>query len=117
MTKSVPLENLSIDDMLTLRDKIDTRLTKIVAEEMDALEERMAKLAEITQTPAPVTRKGKTKKLATKTAKAPSKNKGKKAPAKFRDPATGNSWSGRGLTPLWLRDYETKGGKRADLAV
>lgn len=26
-----------------------------------------------------------------------------KVTAKFRDPATGNAWSGRGQTPVWLR--------------
>lgn len=25
-----------------------------------------------------------------------------KAPAKYRDPMTGKTWSGRGRTPLWL---------------
>lgn len=25
-----------------------------------------------------------------------------KAPAKYRDPLTGKTWSGRGRTPLWL---------------
>jgi DNA-binding protein H-NS len=79
----------------------------------------MARLAAYTNTPPPVARKNKakTKKTESKTTRGPSKRKGKKAPAKFRDPETGNSWSGRGLTPVWLRDYETAGGNRADLAV
>ncbi|WP_246217442.1 H-NS family nucleoid-associated regulatory protein [Paraburkholderia panacisoli] len=28
----------------------------------------------------------------------------RKVEAKYRDPATGKTWSGRGLAPLWIRD-------------
>ena len=28
--------------------------------------------------------------------------------AKYRDPETGKTWSGRGLTPNWLKDKENK---------
>lgn len=119
MAKSIPLDDLSIDELLDLREKIDAHLTKMVSAEMEALEKRMAKLAAYTKTPPPIAVKSKTKakKTAAKATRGPSKRKGKKAPAKFRDPETGNSWSGRGLTPVWLRDYETAGGNRADLAV
>lgn len=30
----------------------------------------------------------------------------RKAPAKYRDPATGATWSGRGVAPLWIRDKD-----------
>lgn len=29
---------------------------------------------------------------------------GKKVAAKYRDPETGAEWSGRGMSPLWIRD-------------
>jgi DNA-binding protein H-NS len=32
----------------------------------------------------------------------PSANAGKKVPPKYRDPATGDTWTGRGLKPKWL---------------
>jgi DNA-binding protein H-NS len=35
------------------------------------------------------------------TAKA--KRKAGAVPAKYRDPSSGNTWSGRGLQPKWLR--------------
>lgn len=31
---------------------------------------------------------------------------------KFRDPETGDSWTGRGMTPKWLRDHEEAGRPR-----
>jgi DNA-binding protein H-NS len=33
----------------------------------------------------------------------PAKEKGSKVAAKYRDPATGKEWSGRGLAPKWLQ--------------
>jgi len=114
MAKTISLDNLDIDQLLALREDIDARLTKMAASEMAALEKRMAQLAKYAKKPVPISLPSTKKKTSKKTA---SKRKGKKAPIKFRDPKTGNSWSGRGLTPVWLRDYETNGGKRADLEV
>lgn len=41
----------------------------------------------------------------------------KKVPAKYRDPKTGITWSGRGLTPLWLRNEVSKGAQRNDFLL
>lgn len=43
--------------------------------------------------------------------------KGTKVPAKYHDPATGNSWSGRGLQPKWLKAALAAGRKLSDFAV
>ena len=43
--------------------------------------------------------------------------KGSKVPAKYRDPATGQAWSGRGLHPKWLRAALAQGRKLSDFAV
>ena len=43
--------------------------------------------------------------------------KGSKVPAKFRDPASGNAWSGRGLQPKWLQAALAQGRKLSDFAV
>ena len=32
--------------------------------------------------------------------------------AKYRDPASGKTWSGRGRTPVWLTDAEAAGQSR-----
>ena len=47
----------------------------------------------------------------------PSALKGKKAPVKFLDPVSGKSWSGRGMTPVWMREYEAAGKPRGAFAV
>lgn len=36
----------------------------------------------------------------------PNPRKGTKAKPKYRDPATGNTWSGRGKAPNWLKDKD-----------
>ena len=43
--------------------------------------------------------------------------KGGKVPAKYRDPATGTTWSGRGLQPKWLKAALADGRKLSDFAV
>ncbi len=36
---------------------------------------------------------------------------------KYRNPETGETWSGRGQTPRWLRALENKGNKRESYLV
>ena len=45
------------------------------------------------------------------------KASGGKVPAKYRDAATGQSWSGRGLRPNWLKAALAGGKKLEDFAV
>jgi len=40
-----------------------------------------------------------------------------KGPARYKDPVSGGTWSGKGRAPQWLVDHESKGGSREDLAV
>jgi DNA-binding protein H-NS len=43
--------------------------------------------------------------------------KGSKVPVKYRDPASGNAWSGRGLQPKWLQAALSQGRQLSDFAV
>ena len=52
--------------------------------------------------------------LSTKRAK---KTGGAKVAAKYRDKATGDTWSGRGLQPKWLKAAMGTGRKLQDFAV
>jgi DNA-binding protein H-NS len=42
---------------------------------------------------------------------------GRKVAAKYRNPATGDTWSGRGLQPKWLKAALAGGGKLEDFNV
>lgn len=58
--------------------------------------------------------------LSSRTATAPRAARGKsvsKVAAKYRDPATGNTWSGRGLKPNWLKAALNGGKSLTDFAV
>jgi DNA-binding protein H-NS len=50
-------------------------------------------------------------------AAAPKPRSGGKVPAKYRDPATGQSWSGRGLHPTWLKQALAGGAKLTDYLI
>ena len=52
--------------------------------------------------------------LSTKRAK---KTGGAKVAAKYRDKATGDTWSGRGLQPKWLKAAMGTGRKLQDFAI
>lgn len=51
--------------------------------------------------------------LAGKAPTSPKAEPGKKVAAKYRDPATGQTWTGRGLKPKWLQ-AALAGGKSLD---
>lgn len=45
------------------------------------------------------------------------KTAGRKVAPKYRDPATGDTWSGRGLQPKWLRNALAAGRQLTDFAL
>ncbi|HWP20175.1 MAG TPA: H-NS histone family protein [Burkholderiaceae bacterium] len=47
----------------------------------------------------------------------PSSTKGSKVPPKYRNPATGETWTGRGRQPKWVEQALASGKKLEDLAV
>ena len=50
--------------------------------------------------------------------KGPSAKKGMKVEAKYRHPNTGETWSGRGVNPRWVREYlKRRGNKLEDLLI
>lgn len=53
--------------------------------------------------------------LSTKAAAA--KRTGVKVAPKYRDASTGDTWSGRGLQPKWLKQALASGRKISDFAV
>lgn len=49
--------------------------------------------------------------------RATKKSAGAKVPAKYRNKATGETWSGRGLQPRWLKAAIASGKNLSDFAV
>ena len=55
--------------------------------------------------------------IAGKVAAKPHSSKSSKVAAKYRNTATGEAWSGRGLQPKWLKAALATGKKIQDFAV
>ncbi len=55
--------------------------------------------------------------LSAKSSKKAKAGAGKKVAAKYRNKATGDSWSGRGLQPKWLKAALSAGRKIEEFAV
>jgi DNA-binding protein H-NS len=91
------LAKLEVPALLKLRDQIEARLSSM----KDTLTAQLASLG--IGTPA---------KRGRKRGKRAHALKGTKRPAKFRDPATGKTWAGVGMTPLWIKRYEENGRPR-----
>jgi DNA-binding protein H-NS len=79
----------------------------------DAIEKVRALMTEYGLTAADLGGKGGAK-AARKTKGAGS---GAKVAAKYRNASTGETWSGRGLQPRWLKAALASGRKLADFAV
>lgn len=55
--------------------------------------------------------------IGTKAAAAPRSGATKKVAAKYRNPVTQETWSGRGLQPKWLKAALASGRSLADFAL
>ncbi|NBC20176.1 MAG: H-NS histone family protein [Alphaproteobacteria bacterium] len=92
------IENMQIPELLELKERVNARLEQLAEDEMAQLEQQMEELRPFV--------KGTGRKRATG-----------KAPAKFKDPVSGKTWSGRGRTPVWLREREEKGEDREKFRI
>ncbi|MGB3627499.1 MAG: H-NS histone family protein, partial [Henriciella sp.] len=97
------IEGLSMDELISLRDEIQSRIQAAAEKEMKELEARLEELRPLAES------KGN--------ASSSTKERRTKVKPKFKDPKTGNTWSGRGLTPVWLREYEARGQSREEFAI
>ena len=75
---------------------------------MDAIAKIRSLMSEYGLSPSDLSAKPRVKSKA---------GKGGKVAAKYRNSATGDTWSGRGLQPKWLRAAVAAGRKATDFAV
>jgi DNA-binding protein H-NS len=91
------LATMSVDALLKLRDDIG----RVLGHKAHQLKEQLSRLgSEVGNT-----RQGRGGSL-----------KGRKVPVKYRD-RSGNTWAGRGVQPVWLREKLKAGAKLEDFAV
>lgn len=147
-TGKLDLEDLTIDEMLDLKDALENKLTEIAKSETALMTQRLARLQTYlpedkpSSVPGhkptkPKSRSRKPTRAASKAKSAPvvtpietpkpepkpkakptrKTRKPSKVSAKYRDPDSGKTWSGRGMVPVWLRELEKAGRKRAEFEV
>jgi DNA-binding protein H-NS len=102
----------SLQDLLAQRAEIEKKIADVQREERTAAVNKVrAMMAEFGLTAADIA--GKTPAVrAPGVAKAASK-----VAAKYRNAATGESWTGRGLQPKWLKSALAAGAKIEDFAL
>ncbi len=92
------IETMEMNELLDLKAQVEARIESLAAEELSQLEERMERLRPYVKGSG----RGRP---------------GSKAAPKYRDPRTGKTWSGRGRTPVWLREREEKGESRDSFLI
>jgi len=105
------ISNLSLDDLKTLRPKIDERIAELEAKKREEILTKMQKLAEsIGETPESLVKKERKRQRQAEKGKT-------EDGAGYRHPETGETWSGRGRKPKWVTEHLESGGKLEDLAA
>jgi DNA-binding protein H-NS len=95
----INLARLDVPALLKLRDEIGA----VLSQKADELKSQLARLG------ADGVGKGR--------RGAVSVLKGRRVAAKYRDPATGDTWAGRGAKPRWLVARLKEGGKLPDFLI
>lgn len=99
------LNTLSLKELKKLRKDVDTAIADFEnRKKREALAELEKKAAELGFSLSELTGKaGKVKKVS---------------PPKYRNPNDPDqTWTGRGRIPLWMKEYEAKGGSRDDALI
>jgi DNA-binding protein H-NS len=99
----------SIQDLLAQKAALEKQIAEAQrAARTDAIAKVKALMAEYGLTAAD---------LAGKAPAAPKAEGSKKVAAKYRDPASGQAWTGRGLKPKWLQAALASGKQLSDFAL
>lgn len=93
----------------------DLLAQKAVLEEQIATAQREERQAAIAQVKSLMAEHGLT--MADLSSRTKPKAGGGKVAPKYRDKASGDTWSGRGLQPRWLKAALASGKKLSDFAV
>lgn len=99
------LETNDLSDVIkAAQDELARRKTEDLAALIDQAQAALDKARIMLMADAPASPKAKPK-------------TGAPVPIKYRDPETGNTWTGRGITPKWLADLVANGHHKDDYLV
>ena len=110
------MSKVSLSDLLAQKAALEVQIANFQKEQRgDAIAKVKALMAEYSLTLADISSKQAPAPMAAKTPNVP-KVSVKVAP-KYRNPATGDTWSGRGLKPRWLAAALADGKSITDFAL
>jgi DNA-binding protein H-NS len=108
------LDGASLADLEAHRQKVEAKITSLrAAKRDDVLAQVRELLASIGETPESAFGAGRRRTTPATTQKV---GRGS-VKAKFQDKETGDSWSGRGKQPIWLRERLAAGRKLEEFEV
>ena len=105
-TRVGQLEGMALEELLELRDRADALIEQKLVSEKLALRERLARIERYEQ-----------RKAVAPAPSNPAREGKRKARAKYRDPFSGATWSGRGKLPRWRTALIERGSKREDFRI
>lgn len=108
----------SLQELLAQKEKLDRQIEETQTHERgEAIEKIRSLMAEYGLTAADFGGKTPASGKAKRSGSSGGSGTGAKVAAKYRNASTGESWSGRGLQPRWLKAALASGRKLADFAV
>ena len=106
----------SYQDLLAKRDELARQAAELEKQLQEA--RRAERAGVIAQIKSLMAEHGLTlADLGNKVGKAPSASAGRKVAPKYRNAATGETWTGRGLQPKWIQAAIASGKKLEDFAI
>lgn len=107
----------TLQDLISQKESLEREIERLKEQSRaEAIDKVRALMAEYGLSAADIGAKPAGKTLSRSSAKA-AKSAGSKVPAKYRDAASGDSWSGRGLQPRWLKAALASGRKLSEFVV
>ncbi len=104
------LQSMSFDDLIVLREKVESLIASMAASVKKDLQSKLDRLGSLTGS--------LTGKKRSPAQGRPHALRGRKVPPKYRNPKNrSETWAGRGMMPLWMRDLVKSGRKPEDFAI
>jgi DNA-binding protein H-NS len=108
-----PIKEQSLQELQETRLQIDSLIAQRKEEEREAVLQELNAVAQRAGFSLEDLVKG-----SRASAKKPGSSDGRSSvAAKYKDPTSGATWSGRGVTPRWLQDALSKGKKKDDFII
>jgi DNA-binding protein H-NS len=111
------LSEMTVSELLQLQSEVTTLIEKKKVEEKTALRQRLEDMAAQAGFSLQDLLQTTTGKKAAPSKDSLGPKRGAKVAAKYRDPVSGATWTGRGLEPKWMKRALAAGKSRADFAI